>query len=292
MNLTDLLRAKDINPEEVLVFRHVPKEPQLKKVLPWLAAEKPELFNAYQQTQGEKLEKVMASGKPRYVASFIGHTPGSALFVGLYSIGGSQQLTVDEFWAMPSHIALKEFGLDGLTNVGGRDRCLFFDLSLSDLYAEWKGKLIVCWPPPEISWWRWASNGEFSVHAILEHSAFDKGMPKWDEISLTWEELGVLPERWKSKLSEWRGVYFIHDASGGKGYVGSAYGPENLLGRWQGYAASGHGDNALLKKRDPKNFRFTILQRVSPDMEDAAVIQVENSWKKRLHTRTHGLNAN
>ncbi len=292
MNLTDLLRDKHVNPEAVLVFRHVPKEPQLKKVLPWLAAENPELFNAYQQTQGEKLEKVMASGKAHYVASFIGRTPGSALFVGLYSIGKSQQLTVDEFWAKPAHIALKEFGLDGLTNVGGRERCLFFDLCLTDLYSEWKGKLIVRWPPPEISWWRWAGNKDFPVHAILEESALDRGMPDWDAINLSWDQLAVLPQRWKLKLSEWRGVYHILDASDGKGYVGSACGKDNLLGRWRNYAASGHGDNALLKKRDPKNFRFTILQRVSPDMEDKDAVRVENSWKDRLHTRTHGLNAN
>jgi len=45
-------------------------------VLPWLAAEKPEVFNAYQQTQGEKVEKAMLGAK--YVASFIGHEPGKA----------------------------------------------------------------------------------------------------------------------------------------------------------------------------------------------------------------------
>jgi hypothetical protein len=39
------------------------------------------------------------------------------------------------------------------------------------------------------------------------------------------------------------------------------------------------------RQRDPKKFRFTILQRVSPDMEQAEVIAVENSWKERLHTR-------
>jgi hypothetical protein len=38
---------------------------------------------------------------------------------------------------------------------------------------------------------------------------------------------------------------------------------------------------------------FTILQRVSPDMEAEDVIQLEATWKKRLHTRPpHGLNDN
>ncbi len=104
-------------------------------------------------------------------------------------------------------------------------------------------------------------------------------MPPWDEISLTWEQLRVLPLRWKSAFSQWRGIYYIFDSSDGKGYVGSAYGNGNLLRRWIHYAASGHGGNTQLLKRDPKTFHFTILQRVSPDMEAEGVIRLESTWK-------------
>jgi hypothetical protein len=65
------LLAKSVPPEKVLVLRHRPFEPELNKALPWLAAEKPEVSNAYQQTQGERLEKAMNGA--HYVASFIGH---------------------------------------------------------------------------------------------------------------------------------------------------------------------------------------------------------------------------
>ena len=189
MTPNDLLRGKGFHPEKVLVLRHRPTEPQLNKVLPWLAAERPETFNTYQQTQSAKLEKAMLGGG--YIASFLGHEAGKALFVGR------------------------------------------------------------------------AHKNEMPVRAVLEDSALDKAMPSWDEISLTWEELSVLPTRWRSALSQWRGIYYIFDSSDGKGYVGSAYSKTNLLGRWLNYAASGHGGNSLLRKRDPKNFRFTILQRVS-----------------------------
>ena len=48
-----------------------------------------------------------------------------------------------------------------------------------------------------------------------------------------------------------------------------------------------------LRKRDPKNFRFTMLQRVSPDMEADDVLRLESTWKERLHTRQpFGLNDN
>lgn len=78
-----------------------------------------------------------------------------------------------------------------------------------------------------------------------------------------------------------------------KGYVGSASGIENLLGRWGNYLVSGHGSNKLLKTRNPRNFTFCILELVSPTMERNEVIDKENSWKLRLATRQPvGLNDN
>ena len=118
-------------------------------------------------------------------------------------------------------------------------------------------------------------------------------MPGWDELVLKWDELRILPKHWQAVLSQWRGIYYIFDTSDGKGYVGSAYGDKNLLGRWLNYSASGHGGNALLRKCDPQHFQFSILERVSPDMDANDVIQREVSWKHRLHTHSPlGLNDN
>jgi hypothetical protein len=290
MNLNDLLHGKGIDPKEVLVLRHRPPEPGLNRVLPWLAAEKPEVFNAYQQTQTEKVENAMKRAK--HVASFLGHEPGRSLFIGLYSIGASKPLTREEYWQVPANIELKTFGMTGFVDKN-RSSILCFDLAPTDFYASWKGRLIVGWPPPERSWWRRAHRNEIPVLAILEDSALDAAMPEWDAIGLTWEELAVLPTRWKSALSQWRGIYYIFDSSDGKAYVGSAYGRDNLLGRWQSYRDSGHGGNRLLRQRDPRNFRFSILQRVSPDMDSDDVIRLEATWKERLHSRQpHGLNDN
>jgi hypothetical protein len=292
MELNDLFRKNGIDPEQMLVLRHRPTERQLSKVLPWLASDKPEVFNAYQQTQGEKVEKAMSTAK--YVASFIGHEPGKALFIGLYSVGASKPLTRAEFWRIPAYIELKALGMKGFTEEEPRPHVLWFDLALQeDFYASWKGKLVVGWPPPERSWWRRAHRNKMDIVAILEDSALDADMPQWDEMALTWEELSVLPARWRSALSQWRGIYYIFDASDRSGYVGSAYGENNLCQRWENYPASGHGGNSLLKTREPRNFRFTILQRVSPDMSSEDVIRVECTWKERLHTRSPlGLNEN
>jgi hypothetical protein len=291
MTLNDLLRSNSIEPAGVFVLRHRPSEPELRKVLPWLAAEKPEVFNAYQQTQGPKLERSLKAAA--YVASFIGHEPGKALFIGLYGVGASNPLTREQFWQIPAYIEMKAFGMRGFAEDDPRSVTLWFDLALTEFYQSWKGKLIVEWPPPERSWWRRAHRNEMPVSAILEDSALDTAVPTWNEITLTREELRVLPTRWRDALSHWRGIYYIFDVSDCKGYVGSAYGRDNILQRWVGYASTGHGGNALLRKRDPRNFRFSILQRVSPDMDADDVIRLESTWKERLHTREpHGLNDN
>ena len=290
MYFNDLLVKQEIDPRQVLVLRHRPSEPKLNKVFPRIASERPDIFNAYQQTQTIRVERAMTRAK--FVASFIGHEPRSALFVGLYSVAGSRPITHDEYWEVPAYIELKEkYGLKGLDEK--RSSVLWFDLLLTDFYASWKGKLVIEWPPPELSWWRLAHRNTVPISAILAESALDPAMPDWREIELEWEELGVLSPSWKSKLAEWRGIYYIFDAADAKGYVGSAYGIENLLGRWQNYATSGSGGNALLRNRDPRNFRFTILQRLSPDEDATDVIRLEGTWKKRLHTRQpYGLNEN
>jgi hypothetical protein len=291
MNLNDLLADAEIDPQQTLVLRHRPREPQLHKVLPWLVAEKPSVFNAYQQAQGEKVEKVMQSAK--FIASFLGREAGKALFVGLYEVKGWKPMTLEKCRQLPEAVELMSLGMNGFNDDVSRPNFLWFDLERTTHYESWIGKLVVHWPAPEISWWRRAHRNEFSVHAIHEESMLDAVLPNWDKLNLTWDELLVMPKRLQAVLREWRGIYFVFDSSDGKAYVGSASGDENILSRWLNYKSTGDGGNKYLKKRDPRNFRFTILQRVSPDMNPQEVVQIENTWKARLHTRhPFGLNDN
>ena len=285
MDFKDLLTKEKFDLEKVMVMRHSPKEPELRKVLPWFAVERPEVFNAYQQCQNPQAEKALM--KAEFVASFIGHGD-KATWVGLYHRGNWQPINDVQFWAIPAIQELRPFGIKGLE--AHRDRVAqSFDLQLLDFCKEWKGRLVVKWPPGRL-WWRWAKTNDFSIHAIHEDSVFDKEMPSWDRLILTWAELKVLPNKWKAALGHWRAVYFTFDRSDAKGYVGSASGNENILRRWRNYTDTGHGGNIALTKRNPDNFVFSILQRTSPDMED--VEQLESSWKDRLHTRDFGLNDN
>lgn len=290
MTLNHLLEQQGIDASSTLVLRHRPTSPELRRQLPWLAAERPDVFNAYQQQQGDALERVMQSlvGNGA-VVSFIGHEPGRAVFVGVYSIGGAKAVTPTQLNRIPAYVELSGLG----SRHEEQPRPLWFDLLKTPALSDWQGKLIVTWPPPERSWWRRAHRNAIPVAAILEESLLTSSMPAWDDLELSWADLAVLPASWRAALSHWRGIYFIFDESVGKGYVGSAYGDENILGRWRNYRSSGHGGNVLLRPRRPDAFRFSILQRVSPDMPAADVIGLEASWKRRLHTRhPFGLNDN
>jgi len=290
VHLNDLLQKHGIPPADVLVLRHRPQEPKLRKTLLWLAAEKPDLYNAYQQSQFPKVEKAFTRAK--YIASFIGVDAGTALFAGLYAVKSWRPLGYEGYWKIAANKELHEsFGMAGFG--GDRPTTLWFDLVPStEFYATWRGRLVIRWPGLERSWWRWADRNTFEIDAIRESSAFEGVMPVWDELVVTWSELKVLPSKWQASLREWRGIYYILDSSDGRGYVGAAYSTENILRRWLNYGVSGHGGNKELRKRDPNNFQFSILQRVSPDMPSDEVIRLEQTWKTRLHTREFGLNEN
>jgi len=111
ITFNDLLLRANIDTLDVLALRHRPKEPELRKMLPWMAAEKPALYNAYQQCQTPSVEKAM--GKAGHVASFIGHEPGKALFIGLYEVAGQKTLTLKEYWSTPRFQRLTELGMQG-----------------------------------------------------------------------------------------------------------------------------------------------------------------------------------
>lgn len=288
IDLNDLLQKASLDPARTVVMRHRPTEKSLRKALPWLIEDRPDLFVAYQSQHGPNVEKMLV--KASYLASFVADGPGRALFVGIYAVKGFRQMTVAQFWARHENQELKAFGTRG-PRPGQVPA--WFDLKKAPPLSELGGRLVVEWPGPERSWARWANRNKFPIDAIHQESVFYREMSPWDELLLTWQELKVLPKRWKQDLSQWRGVYYIRDRASGKGYVGSACGADNIWGRWSNYAATGHGGNRLLRAIKPENLSFCILQRVSPDMTPDEVVAVENSWKLRLQTRApQGLNDN
>ncbi len=286
LTLDMLLENAGIPHEDVIVARHTPKEPPLRKIIKAIVAERPDLFRVFQSVQSERLEGAMT--RAGYMASFVENGPSGGVFAGLYLIGPSQRVSQQQFQAVPENRELLSLGMD---DEWTRDP-LMFDMLLCEELSEWIGKLCVSgWSNPR-AWWQWSKPGRFPITAIHPENILSQGMPAWDELVLSWSELQILPASWRAKLAEWRGVYLIFDVARSQGYVGSAYGQENILGRWRSYEATGHGGNAKLLASVPTNLRFSILQRTSPDMLPDDVIALEGLWKTRLHTRSHGLNMN
>lgn len=289
MDLSYLLGEKGINvsAKRVLVMRHTPTEPKLRKGFPALVAARPDLFKAYQQSQRPDAEKKLS--RAAYLASFIGDRPGEALFTGLYEVGGAQVISYAQYWAKKENVELRNLGMTGMRQ--DRATCAWTDLTPTNVYQDWIGKLVLHWPPGR-AWCRWVDKNKFLIKAILEESALAEGMPHWSELILTWSQLNAIPRSWVNALSQLQCIYFILDGLDGKGYVGAAYGETNLYGRWIDYKASGDGGNKRLRKRSPDQFRFSILEVLSSRMTRDEVLQRESNWKRRLHTREFGLNIN
>lgn len=291
LTLNDLLSLSGIEPKSVVVLRHKPYEPRLNRIFEWLVSERRDLFDCYQSTHGANTESAIK--RADYVVSCIRHPNKAALFVGLYRVASFRTISVSECVTREKHQELMTLGMSGNFATDLQSKLLEFDLTLTEWHASWIGKLILNWSGPERAWYRWADRNQFPVRAVMQESLLLPPMPRWDEIALTWSELAILPQSWATALRHWRGIYLIIDQSDGKKYVGSAYGAENMLQRWHSYSKSGHGGNKLLRSRDPTSFRFSILQRVSPDLPDTDVIELEQSWKHRLQTRSpSGLNEN
>ncbi len=79
-------------------------------MLPWLAAEHAEMFNAYQQTQRPIVEKALLT--VHHIAAFIGQEPSRAIFVGLYQRVGEELISRQDFYAKPEVQRLVGLGLE------------------------------------------------------------------------------------------------------------------------------------------------------------------------------------
>lgn len=295
----DVLERAEICPKDVNIMLHSPRSGGLQEHLPGLVRTRRkamETYQAYHRANGPA-ERALSQGRP-YVASFVKTGVGSdqgtsaMLFTGLYLNDGGTMRPRGEIETDPEVQWMHQtFGTFDELKVPGWTQWKWFDFQLIDELRSLQGRLVIQVRLTQ-SYVRLAENLDAPILAIHQESRFDVPPPPWQHMSLNAGLLQALPERWRAALREWRGVYLILDETDGQRYVGSAYGKENLLGRWCQHVASEVGVTAALKLRDPRNFRFSILERVSPDMVVEDVVAIESSWKKRLHTRDFGLNEN
>lgn len=287
MDLHTLLTLHKEDPDTALLMRHTSEVPSLRRRLPWFAAESPVAYTAFQAFHREHVARMLRT-KELLVSTIA--VPEGALFTGVYRIGGERTLSQEEWEAQPGNAELAAAGEQGPALADGPTS--WFEMTPMPPMKRWIGRLLMSWPGGR-GYTRLVKPGMFDVIAIHPEDQLSAAPPDPSTLVVTYDELQAIPRSWWDRLSQWRGIYFIRHAPTGRGYVGSAYGTENIAQRWRAYAATGHGDNRELRGLDPTDFTFSILELVSPTADPLAVIRLEQSWKVRLSTRMpDGLNAN
>lgn len=139
---------------------------------------------------------------------------------------------------------------------------------------------------------------KFIVKEILPGFLDKDEFPGYEMVNISWKEMKRVLQKdiWKTVLQNQKGVYLISDISNGKKYIGSAYGKDMILGRWNSYLRTGHGGNVGLKKLPfdhiKANFRYSILDIYKSTTADQTIIERESWWKQVLQSRKFGYNEN
>lgn len=172
-------------------------------------------------------------------------------------------------------------------------------------YDCYIGRLVVHYHNKSQKLVRIADNG-FMDHLIVESVLPEvyevNPFPGYDNVNISWRNLAVAIKKdsWKTALQNQKGVYLLTDRNTGKMYVGAAYGKDMILGRWESYLKTGHGnDKELLELSDlhgidyfKNNFWFSILEIFKGTTNDKIIRDREAFWKEVLMTRSFGYNAN
>ena len=169
-----------------------------------------------------------------------------------------------------------------------------------DEYKEYIGRIVIRFKNHSQNLIRLGENilSMCEVEEILPSVYSNDYFPGYYNVNVSWLSLKnlITKDSWRSALENQKGVYLLVDSNTGKQYVGSAYGEDMILGRWETYIRTCHGGNKLLKDLGTdyikNNFYFTILETFNKDTDDQIIIDRESHWKDVLFTRKFGYNKN
>ncbi len=211
---------------------------------------------------------------------------------GQISVGLIRISDDDDLWLL-FHIGRITKDLDVYDGMG-------YEYEELSQYEKYFGRLIVRFKNKGQNMIRKAESviDDCYIAQILPDTFDNDLFPGYEKVSLNWKDLKrvIKKTNWKTALQNQKGVYLISDKSNGKMYVGSAYGENMLLGRWQSYIKTGHGGNKELKKLSfehmKNNFKYSLLDIYKAKTSDQIIIERESWWKKVLQTREFGYNKN
>lgn len=263
-----LLADTGLDPVQVKLARHQDNRFDRSPYDLWKAEDGS--FETYQSLQAK-----LRFSNAVYLASFVATPLNETLFVGLYRIGNVRPA--------PAKV------IDPLSATGDRDRYLYSLKRLPEM-NEYSGRLLIEWGPGKRTWVQLARKQSKPV-IELRRNAGEPPFPGFLDFHERLSGLKSIPESWRLALSAVRGVYLLSCPRTGMNYVGSAGGESGFWGRWEQYVASGHGGNKRMMEVPASDYQVSILEIVSSTTTMPELIRMENRWKQKYLTRTHGLNS-
>lgn len=179
----------------------------------------------------------------------------------------------------------------------------YYDLDRIGDFTDLENRLIIDWGSNAISWHQWYNRHDKKIVQVLP-DGYVGHFPGLLNFVLEFDELQKIinhPDAnhdWCHNLSSVNGIYMILDDKTGHQYIGSANGKEGIWQRWREYASNYTGGNKRLSnliENDPhyyKNFKYSILQTLPSNITQREIVAIENLYKEKLGSRTHGLNRN
>lgn len=282
MNLTELLRMRGFDlSQKVKIVRHQDKNCDVNLLY------KNNWIEFYQSIQSKERFKDCD-----YILSFLGTEGTKAVFIGAY-----HKVGVSSF---DNEMAPKGFPYEKMLEKD----MYYYHLEVVDILSDLKDRLVIDWGKSTINWCQWLREDKPKQVVEILPDGYVKEFPGFDELILSFGELEKIikfPDanrQWQIMLSSVAGIYLIVDTNDGSQYVGSAYGGKGILGRWRNYIDTYHGGNkGLVKileqdKERYNDFQFSILRTLPKSLTNDQVIAYEQLYKRKLGTRTFGLNEN
>ncbi len=235
----------------------------------------PEDFYFYQSTQGEN-KRARLKGAKHWV-SFVATPSGSTLLVGVYDISFKGVLDYDV-----------DFKSDRTRKIAGS--CDEYITLKTSLLKSYVGRLTIDWGPGARSWIQYPVRKPKLISGLAEKS-YAEMFPGYLQFQIRLSEVSTLPADWKALLRAVGGVYLLTCARTREQYVGSAYGENGFLGRWETHAAHG-GDAIKLQSRERSDYCVSILEVAGTALQTDDIIAAEALWKRKLQSREMGLNSN
>lgn len=202
---------------------------------------------------------------------------GETLFAGIYEVGAAAAVPPGTHYPLDGKLVDENEHL--------------YELQLSPLLADFRGRVIIDWGRGFLAWVQNASSQDKPIIEI-RRTVVDPPFPGFGVFTWRIRDLAAVPVAWRQALSAVSGVYLMVCRSTGQRYVGSAYGAGGFWARWEQYLATGHGGNVGMKAHRSSDFQVTILELASLSTTVDEIIALENRWKDKLMSRQFGLNLN